>query len=153
MGNSSRACTAIVLTSVALGPLALGYYVARMPAIWLWSPAFWGWAFLAGWFLVGYCLGRRGYGLAGLMAGILPSLIGAGLFIQQFYLTSGEQRSQVLSLWGQLCPMIAVSPSSWLLSLLRTLGVTSLDSRVALLAAFGMVVGVFTGGFLHGRKN
>lgn len=148
--NSSRVYRAIVLAYVALGPFALGYCVAVMPAMWRWSPAFWGWSFLAGWFLVGYFLGSRDHGFSGLMAGVLPPFVGAGLFVQQFYLTSGEQRSQVLSLWAQLYPMISVSPSSWLL---RALGITSIDSRVVLLVAFGIMVGVFASGFLHGKKN
>ncbi len=152
MQRSSIAARVVLLLSVALGPFALGYVLARwMPSVWGLSPSLWGWAFLVGWFLIGRQLGRQGYGPAGLIAGVLPPLLGAGLFVQQFYLTPGEERSPgLLSLVGQLYPMIAVSPAA---SLIRILGVTELDSRVGILVAFAMVMGAFVVGFQSGRAT
>lgn len=140
----------LVLAGVALGPFALGYVIARwIPGIWTWSPTFWGLAFLAVWFVVGRSLGRKGYGTAALMAGIVPAILGMGIFVQRFFLTSCDQRCpRFLSLVGQLYPMVAVVPAT---QAMRTLGI--LDSRIALLYAYALVMGAFTVGFLSGRNT
>lgn len=152
MERSNTGVTVILLLSVALGPVALGYLIARwMPAIWSFSPSLWGWIFLVGWFMVGGQLGIKGYGLAGLMAGILSPVLWAGVYIQQSYLAPATQRAcSLLSCGGQLYPMVAVAPAT------RTIffvGVTDLDSRVAMLVAYIMVMGVFAAGFLSGHGS
>ena len=150
MAKSSRIFSSCVLASVALGPVLLGYFVARLPDLWRLAPALWGWAFLVGWFAIGRYLARESYHLAGLLAGVLPPIAGMVLFAQQFYLTSAEHRSQALSLLGQLYPMIAVSPSY---QTMRVLGVTHFDSRIVVLVAFGIMVGVFLAGFVLGMRR
>ncbi|MFO8059241.1 MAG: hypothetical protein R6U70_01090 [Bacillota bacterium] len=146
-----RLISACTLLLVALSPAVLGYVIARwIPSLWTWSPFFWGVAFIGGWFIVGRYLARMGYGYASIMAGVIPPLLGVGLFVQQFYLTSGADRSHNLSLWGQLYPMIAISPVS---EMLRLFGVSTIDSRVAILLAYATMMGAFILGSLSEQSR
>ena len=142
----------LILLGVALGPFAVGYTIARwMSGIWALSPLLWGLVFLVGWLLVGRYLGRKGFDKVGIVVGIIPPLLGACIFIQQFFLTSSAQRSVgFLSTVGQLYPMVAVAPAT---KAMMTLGIREIDSRLALLLAYALMMGAFAIGFLGGRNK
>lgn len=141
-----------LLVAIGILPVVIGYLIALLPGPWLpallgdlWrmAPLVWGAVLLAAWFFLGRRLGVYEEPVTGFLVGILPAVILGALYVHQFHLVALPARSPLLSLLGQVYPLMAVPVTTRLLLLF----VRETDSGTILLLSYGVMMACFALGF------